>query len=194
MASNTICKILDIYILTLLLINIWIAKRRCFFSWTKAMKNKVIICLLLFTLQQIYSQKTNFDFSLINPSITSSNLRAAWFFDESSGYIAGKAGSVLFTRDSGKTWHEYETPKRIWIVSLFFHDVQYGWGAGGFNGQLYLISTSDSGHTWKEHRIPGLENTEIYKIKFLTVITGGLPEGRQKTGSSIIQMMAVLHG
>ncbi|MBN1758962.1 MAG: hypothetical protein JW863_11620 [Chitinispirillaceae bacterium] len=138
--------------------------------------------LLLIVINSSFSQGTKFDFSLINPHITSTNLLAAWFFDAATGYIAGGAGAVLFTNDSGRTWRECDTPKRIWISSLYFNDIQDGWAAGGANYQLYLISTTDGGQTWREHAIPELDGKIISKINFRNSMDGWISGGSAENG------------
>ena len=123
-----------------------------------------------------------YSFTLVNPLVTATNLRAAYFFDESTGYIGGKAGAVLFTRDTCKTWTAYATPKRNWILSMYFHDVQNGWAVGGTPERTYCISTNDAGKSWKEHTIPGVNGKTIYKIRFLNRNTGWILGGSMAGG------------
>jgi len=134
-------------------------------------------CFLLLMADLLPAQGDRYVVSLENPSVTSAFLRAAWFFNESSGYIAGSAGSVFFTDNSGETWRECPTPKRCLISSLYFHDVQKGWAAGMAGTESYLASTNNSGRTWVSCNSPLLQGKTIRKIRFQSPgvgwITGG---------------------
>ena len=87
-------------------------------------------------------------------------LRSIYFLDEDRGWIAGSRGTLLTTRDGGKTWRLEKRFVDDNIYDVFFADERNGWilcGRDvytlGVRSPSYLLRTSDGGDTWEKFEL-----------------------------------------
>ena len=66
--------------------------------------------------------------------------------DESFGWAVGDFGTIIHTRDGGKTWMSQGSGEDRIYNDVCFIDRQLGWVAGEY-GLLY--HTTDGGTTWE---------------------------------------------
>ncbi|MBU0509724.1 hypothetical protein KKH27_12930 [bacterium] len=70
----------------------------------------------------------------INPLPTGNHLYNAFFLDDNTGWIIGKAGTILHTTDGGQSWIPQSTARSVDLRAIFFHDNLNGWAVGGNPG------------------------------------------------------------
>jgi len=103
---------------------------------------------------------------LYNDVITE-NLYGVHFIDDKNGWIVGSFGTIVVTRDGGKTF----TPQRSGVTellkSVFFLDANNGWIAG-VDG--IILNTNDGGNTWTRQQTNTVEY--IRDIVFVDAQTG----------------------
>ncbi|MEO8434664.1 MAG: YCF48-related protein [Pyrinomonadaceae bacterium] len=84
-------------------------------------------------------------------------LHSVYFLNQKTGWVAGSNGTLLFTNDSGQTWHKMRRPTEDSLQDVYFSDEQNGWlvcDRAVFKlktenePQAYLLRTSDGGATW----------------------------------------------
>jgi photosystem II stability/assembly factor-like uncharacterized protein len=85
-------------------------------------------------------------------------LHAVYFLNQSTGWVAGSNGTLLFTNDGGQSWHAMRRPTEDALRDVYFSDEQNGWLVcdravyklkTNDEPQTYLLRTSDGGATWR---------------------------------------------
>lgn len=68
------------------------------------------------------------------------------FFSASDGLATGEFGTLILTRDGGRSWAKTEPiPAEFYPMASLFLDMEHGWVAG-LNGTVF--HTADGGKTW----------------------------------------------
>ncbi|HMO82295.1 MAG TPA: YCF48-related protein [Pyrinomonadaceae bacterium] len=78
---------------------------------------------------------------------TPTRLNALFFLDQERGWAAGNNGTLLQTRNGGKSWSRQESGVEVMLLDILFLDEKTGFAAGD-DGTM--ISTEDGGQTWKK--------------------------------------------
>ncbi len=73
------------------------------------------------------------------------------FPDEREGWVCGRWGTILYSRDGGKTWERQSSGTRFALSSIHFVDSKQGWAVGD---QGTIIRTVDGGRTWEKQKSP----------------------------------------
>jgi photosystem II stability/assembly factor-like uncharacterized protein len=86
------------------------------------------------------------------------SINALFFFDEETGWAAGRNDLIAHTSDGGVTWEvqdnfedTFEGPNlSFWIMDLWFADDENGWGVGQYfpADNTLIIRTENGGDTW----------------------------------------------
>lgn len=94
-------------------------------------------------------------------------LITVFFYNSSTGWAVGEAGTFIRTTNGGTTWTSQIIGGSINFRSIFFIDGQNGWlvGDGG-----YVARTSDGGLTWTKQSPPASNN--LYAVRFLDLNNG----------------------
>lgn len=87
---------------------------------------------------------------------TLSWLYSVYFVDKDTGWIAGSNGTLLSTKDGGRTWGKEKTKTGDTFRDVYFSDKQNGWilcersvyRSGGASPS-YLMQTSNGGADWQ---------------------------------------------
>lgn len=97
---------------------------------------------------------------------TRAPLTSVFFLNDQQGWAAGHDGTVLATRDAGKTWAVLrETPgKDQVLMGIWFADAEHGLAVGQFG---LALETHDGGKTWEERM---LVEGEIGERHLLSII------------------------
>ncbi len=113
-----------------------------------------IILLILVLLLTSYD--VNADWQKIDIS-SLAWLRAAYFLNSNHGFIVGSHGTLLETKDGGKTWRQRPKFTTDNILDVYFSDEKTGWllcekSSITLPGELnsYFLKTSDGGTTWQK--------------------------------------------
>lgn len=84
-------------------------------------------------------------------------LHSIYFVNENTGWIAGSNGTLLATRDGGKTWKANKKFTEDNIRQVYFSDDAHGWllcerdiYSAGALSPSYLMETSDGGASWQK--------------------------------------------
>lgn len=102
-------------------------------------------------------------------------LRSVFFTDSLYGWVAGDSGTMIHTRNGGKSWSIQNTRNRYDLSALFFLDRQNGW-ASCLNytdppfGTI-LLKTGDGGENWIPIKYPD-ENIFITCMLFRDSLNG----------------------
>jgi len=100
-------------------------------------------------------------------SFTTSPLFGVSFVDSQNGYVVGKKGLVLKTRDGGRNWESIETGIDKSLFSVFFVNPMEGWAVGEWGTIIY---TRDGGKSWENKSIG--QDITLYKSLFIDANTG----------------------
>jgi len=73
------------------------------------------------------------------------------FPTEQEGWVCGRWGTVLHTKDGGSTWISQNTGTRFTLSSIYFVDHHNGWAVG--DGGT-IIHTQDGGRSWVKQQSP----------------------------------------
>jgi photosystem II stability/assembly factor-like uncharacterized protein len=93
-------------------------------------------------------------------------LHAVFFLDANRGWAAGSRGTLLITRDGGKSWQLKSQPTEDTIRDLYFADEQNGMLVCERNiydlksndePRAYLMKTTDGGENWRRVSMRGVE-------------------------------------
>jgi photosystem II stability/assembly factor-like uncharacterized protein len=83
-------------------------------------------------------------------------LRSIYFVDANNGWIAGSGGTLLFSKNSGKSWKRAKKFTNDDLRDVHFLDEKHGWllcdrgsSAGTNNATSYFLRTSDGGENWE---------------------------------------------
>jgi photosystem II stability/assembly factor-like uncharacterized protein len=91
-------------------------------------------------------------------------LHAVYFVDQNRGWAVGSRGTLLATRDSGKSWQAQPQPTEDAIRDIYFADESNGWLLCERNiydlrtneeQRAYLMKTTDGGEHWKRTNLRG---------------------------------------
>jgi photosystem II stability/assembly factor-like uncharacterized protein len=105
------------------------------------------------------------------------NLTSVWFADETEGWAAGAAGTVIHTSDGGDAWTAQlggdPQSKEAELTDLFFLDRTHGWVVGGNVNtvQKRLLGTSD-GRTWRQTGVVGTQTGSYRDYAFVSPTRG----------------------
>ena len=80
---------------------------------------------------------------------------SVYFVDNNNGWIVGSNGTLLATKDGGRTWENEKTKSGDTFLDVYFSDTQNGWilcerGVYGTGDAppSYLMQTSNGGKDW----------------------------------------------
>ena len=79
------------------------------------------------------------------------DLFSVFFADGEYGWACGRWGTILHTKDGGKTWSEQDSGVRYSLGGICFTDEKNGWAVGNMGT---IIHTSDGGQTWEKQESP----------------------------------------
>ena len=103
----------------------------------------------------------------IQKSGTIENLNSVYFVSKRVGFAVGDNGTVLKTRNSGKSWMSLETHTHINLKGVWFIDRETGFVIGDKNT---VLSTYDGGRSWSEVDMPMV--ADYSAIQFTDPING----------------------
>lgn len=101
-----------------------------------------------------------------NPYPTSNTLLAVQFVTPKIGWMAGKYGTILHTKDGGENWEAQESGTTEMLKSIFFTDDRTGWIVGD---KGIILHTEDSGKKWIKL---GKHNLSLNKVFFVNKNVG----------------------
>lgn len=136
-------------------------------------------CLLSDAMPQAFWEKV--------PVPTKKSLNALVFTDSLYGWVAGDSGTMLHTRDGGRTWVLQQTGSFNDISSVFFLDRQRGFASSyNFRVEPYgtiLLKTVDGGQHWDTSTYPvhDVFMQCIYYLDSLNGWMGGTPHALVRT-------------
>ncbi|GEM_PF-918630 len=121
----------------------------------------------------------------IEPDSVKPSIFSVSFVNEMAGWAVGESGTIISTKDGGKTWKlqksgTLKTPRRLLLArlgtrelvephffSVYFIDDKKGW-ATGESGTI--ISSDDGGRTW--YRQASNTDVALYSVYFVNASTG----------------------
>ncbi|NOX48313.1 MAG: hypothetical protein GXO89_15190 [Chlorobi bacterium] len=131
------------------------------------MKKANYICKLLLSLLVMFlTQDLTAGFEILK-SGTSENLKSVYFVSGRVGYTVGDNGTVIKTRNGGKSWISLETHTHINLKGVWFIDRETGFVIGDRNT---ILSTDDGGRSWSEVDVPIV--ADYTAIQFVDPING----------------------
>ncbi len=89
-------------------------------------------------------------------------LDEVFFVDSLKGWMVGEKGTILFSKDGGKSWTEQVTDTKADLQTLFFMDNYTGWVAGK---KGTILKTTNSGNTWQKIKLE--EKASIKSVVFI---------------------------
>ena len=101
-------------------------------------------------------------------------LHSVYFLNQNVGWVAGSNGTLLFTNDSGQTWHKMRRPTEDSLRDVYFSDEHNGWLVCDREvyklktenePQAYLLRTNDGGATWSRVDLSD-SNTRVLRAVF----------------------------
>ncbi len=127
--------------------------------------------LAIVFLQPLCAQAQMTDWPVNAAACDDCELTGLFFVDENSGWIVGRRGLLLETRDGGSNWHRYDLGVTCDIEDIQFVSPTHGWLAGGFRvpnasaSRGVLFETNDAGKTWNP--VKGLDIPHIHRLLML---------------------------
>jgi photosystem II stability/assembly factor-like uncharacterized protein len=104
-------------------------------------KTLIVFLFVLFWVSDfIYAQQRLYD-----------DLFSVSFPTENNGWTCGRWGTILHTKDGGKTWDHQDSKVNYTLSAIFFVDPQHGWAVGD---EGTIICTKNGGKTWEKQRSP----------------------------------------
>ena len=85
-------------------------------------------------------------------------LTSIWFSNSKNGWAVGKAGSMVFTKNGGKTWKQYTSPINEHLSRVQFTDAHHGYIlAGQISNDSFgrILITTDGGLHWEVQKYRG---------------------------------------
>lgn len=105
------------------------------------------------------------------PSPTTRGLDAISFVDDSTGYMCGKAGTIIKSTNGGRTWAAVSSGTSVDLAGIWFVSATEGWVIGRSG---LIRKTTDGGASW--HSVTCPVTTDLTDIAFsgstLGIITG----------------------
>ena len=99
-------------------------------------------------------------------------LHDVFFVSQNKGFIAGSGGTLLSTKDGGKSWTKEKLSIEDSIEQIYFSNENTGWLLcrrdfynRGANASSYILKTNDGGANWKQINFGG-GRERITKIVF----------------------------
>ncbi len=108
------------------------------------------------------------DFLHVQESPVLTTLYSVYFTNETTGWIVGDEGTILYTDNSGKTWNQQSSNQTAALLSVYFTDESNGWIAGSHGT---ILKTGDGGTTWLRQEI-GMLDTSFFDVFFINDSTG----------------------
>jgi photosystem II stability/assembly factor-like uncharacterized protein len=140
------------------------------------------VCLLIFLLTAHCALPTAFASSWSRQRTSSlAWLHAVYFLDSDRGWAVGSRGTLLSTRDSGKSWQTKPQPTEDAIRDVYFADELRGWLLCERNifdlrtndeQRAYLMKTVDGGEHWQRANLRGA-NVDARLMRALFRPNGG---------------------
>jgi photosystem II stability/assembly factor-like uncharacterized protein len=78
------------------------------------------------------------------------------FADDRHGWTVGEFGTILATRDGGRTWTQQQSPVESTLFGVHFDGAERGWAVGI---DSVIIATTDGGATWRQVPAPFRERS-----------------------------------
>jgi photosystem II stability/assembly factor-like uncharacterized protein len=103
------------------------------------------------------------DWHAITTGITET-LKAVYFVDDLTGWVAGTQGGIYRTLDGGVSWQSQDSGTTEPLDDLYFLDSDRGWAVGGNSGPI-IRRTLDGGETWEVQTSPS--NTYLSAVTFV---------------------------
>jgi photosystem II stability/assembly factor-like uncharacterized protein len=86
---------------------------------------------------------------LVDPAIPVLNLTQGYFVASASAgsrlFAVGQEGVIIYSDDSGQSWHQAAVPVSATITDIAFATPQVGWAVGALG---VVLNTQDGGKTW----------------------------------------------
>lgn len=130
----------------------------------KGISMLVIIVAIIFPVQSFARNWNGWIYQ--DPYPTSNTLLAVKFVTPNKGWVAGEAGSILYTEDGGNTWEAQESGTEQALSCIFFVNDKFGWAVGE-NG--IIIHTNDGGKLWTTQAETGFF---LFKVFFVNAQEG----------------------
>jgi photosystem II stability/assembly factor-like uncharacterized protein len=100
-----------------------------------------------------------------------------FFADSLRGIAVGGAGSIIQTKDGGKTWVKEPIPGNYLFFSVYFSDKNNGTICGA---PSKILRTTDGGDTWVKQTFPNSWGINLWSVHFSDnnhgCIVGGIDE------------------
>lgn len=111
----------------------------------------------------------------LNSTVTT-DLDDIFFFNATTGYLAGGYGAVLKTTDGGASWQASNVstlpfPQKPWLHSVYFTNATTGYVVGGG-----CWKTTDAGNNWTE-LTTNWTTTALFSVCFTSADTGYIAGG-----------------
>ena len=100
------------------------------------------------------------------------------FIDENTGWIIGTDGSVLYTKDGGKTWEKYSSgTSGFYISDISFVNDSEGWAVGGEKKGAdrwapVILYSHDCGKNWEKQGQKLPAGGRFYGVHFVDNLRG----------------------
>ncbi|RPI13757.1 MAG: T9SS C-terminal target domain-containing protein [Ignavibacteriae bacterium] len=95
------------------------------------------------------------------------NLQSIYFINETTGWVVGANGRILFTTNGGMVWAQQVSNTTQVLLTVDFPSPLSGYAAGS-NG--IVVKTTNAGAGWTTGTIPGIST--INAIDFINDVTG----------------------
>lgn len=100
-----------------------------------------------------------------NVSGISEGIQDIFFISQDIGWAVGREGSIIVTKDGGKSWEKQSSTTNAWLKSVYFIDENTGWIAGNCIAPMecqtntgatgVVLRTTNGGNTWQVQEIIG---------------------------------------
>ena len=91
-----------------------------------------------------------YEWTSLSTGITET-LRAVYFIDPQTGWVAGADGAIFHTADGGQNWQRQDSGTTDDLTGMFFLDPNQGWIVGG---KGLILRTTNGGNTWGTQASP----------------------------------------
>ncbi len=112
---------------------------------------------------------------------TTENLNAVYFVNDRVGFAVGDNGTIVKTRNGGKSWISLETHTHVKLKGIWFLDREKGFVVGDNNT---LLSTIDGGKSWDAIETPVMANYS--SIQFVDPVKGYISGQYDKGGVVLV--------